>query len=140
MDYIRAIKTGFIAYAGNLVVLSMLQNILLPFIANVPSAQYIWQALVLIVTAGAVFYASQWYFKNGTASVNNGLLLGIFTTVFSLVLLVVQAFPGAVAAGKTAEFGTNFITLFKDYGFLLSVVATVGAATCSGFFSQKKTA
>lgn len=137
MDYIRGIKTGFIAYAANLVVLSMLQNIVLPFIATATYAQYIWQAIVLIVTAVSVYFAAQWYFKNGTASLNNGLMLGAFVTVFSLVLLVIQALPGAIVAGKIGEFTSNFGSLFTDYGFILSVVVTIAAATYAGF-AQKK--
>jgi hypothetical protein len=100
----RSLWAGIAAYAINLTALSVLSNLVGPFMQGVTWAGTAYQVIVGIVTFGATYVAAAWYFKHGVKNPVNGLIVGGIVALTSLVVTIVQVIPAVVMQGGSFKF------------------------------------
>lgn len=133
----RSIWAGAAAYALNLTALSVLSNLIGPFMQGLTWAGTAYQVIVGIVTFGATFLAARWYFKgqHGASSANptTGLIVGAVVALTSLVVTIVQVIPAIVMQGGSFSF---ILESFKNWPFWVIIAVTLVAGAVAGM--QKK--
>lgn len=133
MNIQKGIWAGVAAYAIHLTTLSVLSNLISPFAAGLSWSNYLYQAIVALVTIFAVYVASQWYFKTNMGGWMNGLQVGGVIAVTSIAITIVQIIPSLIMQGDSLTFFTNLV---QNWGFWASVGLTLAAAVAAG--SMKK--
>jgi hypothetical protein len=133
MNIQKGIWAGIAAYAIHLTTLSVLSNIISPFVSGLSWANYLYQGIVALVTIFAVYVAATWYFKSQEGGWMNGVQAGIVIAVTSIIITIVQIVPSLALQGGAADF---FMNLVKNWGFWASLGLTLLAATAAG--SMKK--
>jgi magnesium-transporting ATPase (P-type) len=133
LNITRAIWAGAIAYGLNLTALSVLSNLIGPFMQGLSWAGIAYQVIVGIVTFGATFAAATWYFKGHTPNPTTGLMVGGAVALTSLVVTIVQVIPAIIMQGGSFGFIGESL---KNWPFWVIVGVTLVAGAIAGM--QKK--
>lgn len=129
----RSIWAGVAAYALNLTALSVLSNLIGPFMQGVTWAQYAYQVIVGAVTFGATYAAVHWYFKGHTPNPTTGLIVGGVVALTSLIVTVVQVIPAIMMQGGSFTF---ILDSFKNWQFWMIVAITLVAGAIAGMMKK----
>jgi hypothetical protein len=133
LNLTRSLWAGAAAYALNLTALSVLSNLVGPFMQGLAWASTAYQVIVGIVTFGATFFAAKWYFKGHVPNPTTGLMVGGVVALTSLVVTIVQVIPAiAMQGGDFGFIGTSLMS----WQFWVIVAVTLVAGAVAGM--QKK--
>lgn len=129
INFSRSLWAGIAAYAINLTSLSVLSNLIGPFMQGLTWAGTAYQVVVGIVTFIATFVAARWYFKTEGTNPTTGLLIGLVVALTSLVVTIVQVIPAIMMNGGTFSF---ILESLRNWPFWVIVAITLVAGAVAG--------
>jgi hypothetical protein len=138
LNFVKAFKAGFAAYAFNNAIIGILGGILGFIISKLPSPDMIGQVVTLAIAAAVVYYAALWYFSHQKAGWENGLILGAFFAVMSMAITLVQIVPQAIVQGQTDQIAPFLTGILSNIAFWISVGTTVLAGAAAGYMKNPK--
>ncbi len=138
LNFTKALKAGFAAYAFNNAIIGILGGLLGLVISKLPSPDMVGQVVTLAIAAAVVYYTSLWYFSHQKAGWENGLILGAFFALMSMAITLIQVVPQAVAAGQTEQIAPFLTGILSNIAFWISVGTTVLAGAAAGYVRNPK--
>jgi hypothetical protein len=130
----RAIWAGLGAYALNLTILSVLSNLIGPFMQGVAWAPLAYQIIVSAVLFASTYLAASWYFKLHAGNPVTGLIVGAVTALTSLVVTITQVLPAILMQNGSFKF---ILDSFMNWQFWLAVGITVVAGAIAAVAKKK---
>lgn len=129
----RSLWAGVAAYAINLTTLSVLSNLVGPFMNGAAWAPVATQIIFGAVTFLSTFLAVQWYFKGHSPNPTVGLIAGAIVAVSSLLITIVQVLPGMILQGGDLWF---IVESFKNWQFWVIIAVTLVAGAVAGMMKK----
>jgi hypothetical protein len=134
MNYKKAIGAGLLVYAVQFSLVSVLSNLIGPFLGTSSVANYAWQGAMILVLIAIVHCVSRWYFTGNSANLKNGAYLGAILVVTNVSVTLVQAVPAIILGNNVTD---AIIAYLTGVPFLLTAAITVAAATGTAYLRHK---
>ncbi len=138
MNYKKALGAGLLVFAIQFALVSVLSNLIGPFLGASQFANYIWQGVMVVLLIAIVYFVSRWYFIGNKASLQNGAYLGLILVVTSVAVTLIQAIPAMVLGRNTnGEVTAAIVDYLTGIPFLLTAAVTIGAAVGTAYLRQR---
>jgi hypothetical protein len=142
LDLVKALKGAFAAYSFNAGVVSIFGGLIYGAIISIfgqAGAEIPGMIIQVAIATAVVYYTSLWYFTGQKAGWENGLLLGLFFVVFSIVVTVFQiSITNAFGLGAPVTLGEFFKGAFSSMNLWISVATTALAAAAAGYVKNPR--
>jgi len=135
MNIQKAIGAGLLVFAIQFAMVSVIGNTVGPFLGRSAWAGYVWQAAMVALLVGIVYFVARWYFRGTATSYLQGLYLGLAIVVTGFVVNLLQTIPALAGGQSITEPLLQYVT---SVSFWVTVAITLGSAMLAGYMGTKR--